>query len=136
MYAVNPMSSALKTQLLTGPTLRRVPAIPGAVSNGNLRPARVTKSKFCPIRAVVNSDQNKATEAATKSVDAKDVNGSLLVSSSSSKEGLVDVRAVITIRKKLKEKLTEKIEDQWELFVNGIGQGIMIQLISEDIDPG
>lgn len=135
MYAVNPMSSALKTQLLTGPALRRVPAIPGAVSNGNLRPARVTKSKFCPIRAVVNSDQNKATEAATKSVDAKDVNGSLLVSSSSSKEGLVDVKAVITIRKKLKEKLTEKIEDQWELFVNGIGQGIMIQLISEDIDP-
>ncbi|KAH9772716.1 Lipoxygenase 6 [Citrus sinensis] len=129
------MSSALKTQLLTGPALRRVPAIPGAVSNGNLRPARVSKSKFCPIRAVVNSDQNKATEAATKSVDAKDVNGSLLVSSSSSKEGLVDVRAVITIRKKLKEKLTEKIEDQWELFVNGIGQGIMIQLISEDIDP-
>lgn len=83
----------------------------------------------------MNSDQNKATEAATKSVDAKDVNGSLLVSSSSSKEGLVDVKAVITIRKKLKEKLTEKIEDQWELFVNGIGQGIMIQLISEDIDP-
>lgn len=130
------MTSALKTQLLTGPALRMVPAKPGAVGNGSLRQARVARSKFCPIRAVVNSDQNKATEVATKSVDVKDVNGSLLVRSSSSKEGLVDVKAVITIRKKLKEKLTEKIGDQWELFVNGIGQGIIIQLISEDIDPG
>jgi lipoxygenase len=46
------------------------------------------------------------------------------------------VRAVITIRKKIKEKINEKIEDQWEYFVNGIGKGILIQLVSEEIDPG
>lgn len=48
----------------------------------------------------------------------------------------IDVKAVITIRKKMKEKLNEKIEDQWESFIIGIGQGILIQLISQDIDPG
>ena len=36
----------------------------------------------------------------------------------------------------MKEKLTEKMEDQWEFFVNGIGQGIQIQLVSEEVDPG
>ncbi|KAL5552464.1 hypothetical protein UlMin_039865 [Ulmus minor] len=35
----------------------------------------------------------------------------------------------------MKEKLTEKIEDQFEYFVNGIGQGIQIQLLSQEIDP-
>lgn len=62
-------------------------------------------------------------------------------SSSSSSTSLsrgdgIDVKAVITIRKKMKEKLNEKIEDQWESFIIGIGQGILIQLISQDIDPG
>lgn len=56
--------------------------------------------------------------------------------SSSSSSGGIDVRAMIRIRKKMKEKLTEKIEDQWEYFVNGIGHGISIRLISEEIDPG
>lgn len=48
----------------------------------------------------------------------------------------LDVRVVLTIRKKMKEKLVEKIEDQWESFVNGIGCGIVVQLVSEEIDPG
>lgn len=84
----------------------------------------------------MNSDQNKATETAEKSVERKDVNGSFLVSRPSEKEGMVNVKAVLTVRKKMKEKLVDKIEDQWEYFINGIGQGIMIQLISEEIDPG
>lgn len=42
---------------------------------------------------------------------------------------------VITIKNKLKEKLVDKIEAQWESFVNGIGQGILVQLVSEEIDP-
>ncbi|KAJ4710890.1 Lipoxygenase [Melia azedarach] len=131
------MSSALQAQLFTGPALRRAPSIFDAGSNGNLRHVRVSRTKFGLIRAVVNSDQNKSTaETATKSLNAKDVNGSLLVGSSTSKEeGLIDVKAVITIRKKMKEKLIEKVEDQWELFMNGIGQGMTMQLISEEIDP-
>lgn len=52
----------------------------------------------------------------------------------SPKDGL-DVRVVLTIRKKMKEKLVDKIEDRWESFVNGIGRGIVVQLVSEDIDP-
>lgn len=136
MYAVKPMSSAFKVHLSTGPAFRRAPAISRAGKNGVPRLTRVARSTFWPIRAVVNSDQNKATETAEKSVERKDVNGSLLVSPPTEKEGMVDVRAVITIRKKMKEKLVDKIEDQWEYFINGIGQGIMIQLISEEIDPG
>ncbi|XVF85210.1 hypothetical protein PTKIN_Ptkin17bG0099700 [Pterospermum kingtungense] len=70
---------------------------------------------------------DKAVESAKKSsvLEQKDVDGSL-VSGSSVRE----VRAVVTIRKKIKEK----VENQWELFMNGIGRGILIQLISEQID--
>lgn len=76
-------------------------------------------------------------EGGAKAVESKDGNvlSSSSSSSSSSAKG-IDVRAVITIRKKMKEKITEKIEDQWEGFMNGIGQGISIQLVSEEIDPG
>ncbi|KAK2636726.1 hypothetical protein Ddye_031518 [Dipteronia dyeriana] len=140
------MTSALKLQFMTIPGgIRRSLAVPGTgKGHGSLRQqaARFSRSKRGLIRAVINSDQNKsaATETATKSVDSSSNNAngsSLSVTSSSSKEegGVVDVRAVITVRKKMKEKLTEKIEDQWEFFINGIGQGISIQLISEEIDP-
>lgn len=66
--------------------------------------------------------------------ERKDGNESTISSSSSS--GGIEVRATMKIRKKMKEKLTEKIEDQWEYFINGIGHGISIRLISEEIDPG
>lgn len=89
-----------------------------------------------PIRAVISSE-DKTVEGGAKAVESKDGNvlSSSSSSSSSSAKG-IDVRAVITIRKKMKEKITEKIEDQWEGFMNGIGQGISIQLVSEEIDPG
>jgi len=48
----------------------------------------------------------------------------------------IKVRAVVTIKKKMKEKIGDKLGDQWEYLVNGVGQGIQIQLISHDIDPG
>nr|GMD29556.1 lipoxygenase 6, chloroplastic [Ipomoea batatas] len=37
-----------------------------------------------------------------------------------------DVKAVITIRKKIRDRLVDKIEDQWVSFINGIGRGILI----------
>lgn len=46
------------------------------------------------------------------------------------------MRVVLTVRNKLNEKLVEKIEDRWEYFINGIGQGIVVQLVSEEMDPG
>jgi hypothetical protein len=48
----------------------------------------------------------------------------------------IEVRVVLTVKNKMKEKLLEKIEDSWEYFINGIGKGITIQLVSEEIDPG
>ncbi|KAL0357791.1 UNVERIFIED_CONTAM: Lipoxygenase 6, chloroplastic [Sesamum calycinum] len=97
-----------------------------AASFSGFRPSR----RAAVIRAVISSGDSKTgVETAEKSVES---NGSLVSSSGS---GSISVRAVITIRKKMKERLSEKIEDQWESFINGIGRGILIQLISEDIDP-
>ena len=79
------------------------------------------------IRAVISSEDSKT--AAKVMETSKGSDGSL---SALGRE----VKAVITIRKKMKEKLVDKVEDQWESFINGIGRGIFIQLISEDIDPG
>jgi len=88
------------------------------------------------IRAVISND-DKALEQPNKEADNKEVNGTVLSSTSDKLgRGGIDVRAVITIRKKMKEKINEKIEDQWEYFINGIGRGISIQLVSEEIDPG
>ncbi|KAI3467678.1 hypothetical protein Pfo_024341 [Paulownia fortunei] len=121
------------------PTSLRLPeTISGTGKHHGLAGKAATLSGFRPrvtgrrpvIRAVISSGDSKAgVEAAEKFVES---NGSLVSSTSS---GGINVRAVITIRKKMKERLTEKIEDQWESFINGIGRGILIQLISEDIDP-
>ncbi|KAJ3671460.1 hypothetical protein LUZ60_007539 [Juncus effusus] len=54
------------------------------------------------------------------------------------REGLKDkfeLRAVLKVKNKIKEKLVDKIGDDWEYFVNGIGKGINVQLVSEEIDP-
>uniref|UniRef100_A0A2P2MMQ7 Uncharacterized protein MANES_12G014400 n=1 Tax=Rhizophora mucronata TaxID=61149 RepID=A0A2P2MMQ7_RHIMU len=94
---------------------------------------RVPGSRVNPsgsIKAAI-SREDKAVKSA-KSLE--EVNGSL--STSVKNRGVIDLKAVITIRKKMKENISEKIEDQWEFFINGIGQGIVIQLISEEIDPG
>lgn len=87
------------------------------------------------IRAVISSE-DKAVGGGAKAVESKDANALSSSSSSSFSAKEIDMRAVITIRKKMKEKITEKVEDQWESFINGIGQGISIQLVSEEIDPG
>ncbi|KAL2253735.1 UNVERIFIED_CONTAM: Lipoxygenase 6, chloroplastic [Sesamum indicum] len=97
-----------------------------AASFSGFRPSR----RAAVIRAVISSGDSKTgVETAEKGMES---NGWLVSSSGS---GSIRVRAVIRIRKKMKERLSEKIEDQWESFINGIGRGILIQLISEDIDP-
>lgn len=85
------------------------------------------------VRAVISGGDKAAVEeeASTSSLQSKEISGGSASSSSP-----IQVKAVVTIRKKTKEKVTEKIEDQWEFFINGIGQGILIQLVSEEIDPG
>ncbi|XP_071926383.1 lipoxygenase 6, chloroplastic isoform X2 [Coffea arabica] len=84
------------------------------------------QSKHQPIRTVISSEGAKLVEKSQGS------NGSL---ASSSVSGGMEVRAAVTIRRKMKENITDKLEDQWESFMNGIGRGILLQLISEDIDP-
>ncbi|PSS28777.1 Lipoxygenase [Actinidia chinensis var. chinensis] len=78
------------------------------------------------VRAVISGGDKKKTVVET----SKELNGSAVESG-----GWVDVTAVITIRKKMKEKIIDKIEDQWEYVVNGMGQGICLHLISDQIDP-
>ncbi|XP_077226864.1 PLAT/LH2 domain-containing lipoxygenase family protein [Tasmannia lanceolata] len=104
--------------------------ITGRRDNGKI--GRTQKTEFISringvrsIRAVISSG-DKSVETVKSTADS---NGSLMSSSG------IEVRAVVTIRKKMKEKLSGKIVDQWESFINGIGQGILVQLVSQEIDP-
>ncbi|XVE92190.1 hypothetical protein REPUB_Repub01dG0075800 [Reevesia pubescens] len=125
MLALKPLTSFKST--LSGSALRRRPSqlngVPGLVKFS------WTVRKRSLVRDVISGD--KTVESTEKSsVEQKDFNGSLVSGSS-----VMEVRAVVTIRKMMKEKITDKIENQWELFMNGIGHGILIQLISQEIDP-
>lgn len=126
MLTVNPAGSS-KSDVARG-IFRRTPAISG--ESPRARKFRVRVKGNGSIRAVISSE-DKALEAASPLEISKESNGSLLSSG-----GGIEVRAVVTVRKKMKEKITEKIENQWEFFVNGFGKGILIHLISQEIDPG
>ncbi|KAB2041836.1 hypothetical protein ES319_D02G174900v1 [Gossypium barbadense] len=123
MLAFKPKPSSLRSTF-SGTALRPPPRLYGVPVL--LSFSRTTRSRPL-VRAVISDD--KAVESAkTSPLDQKHSNGS---SDSSSKQ----VKAVVTIKKKMKENITEKIENQWEMLMNGIGRGILIQLISEEIDP-
>ncbi|XP_004135305.1 lipoxygenase 6, chloroplastic [Cucumis sativus] len=112
-------------------------SISGAGSKFRVQKARVSRCDSLvggngSSRRVIRG-QNKTVETAASPSEKRGGKESRISSASAS--GGIDVRATIKIRKKMKEKLTEKVEDQWEYFVNGIGQGISIRLISEEIDP-
>lgn len=123
----------------------RSPAIAGTGKFGGVREIPLFSSGSRvkgrgSIRAVISGEDKNVKSPSTGTgtetgapLKSTDANGSLPSSSSS---GGIEVKAVVTIRKKMKEKLGEKMEDQWEFFINGIGQGILIQLISEEVDPG
>lgn len=102
-------------------------------------PASVRRS--VDVKAAVSGgdkSQTTSTTTTSPSLDSKERKGKSSVASSGSgidEEG-IQVKAVVTIRKKMKENITEKLGDQWENMVNGFGQGIQIQLISEEIHPG
>lgn len=81
------------------------------------------------VRAVISSGDRTVESSAPSAVEAKE--GSGLGGSGSEKI----VKAVVVIRKKIKQKLVDKVEDQWFNFLNNIGQGMFLQLISEQIDP-
>lgn len=136
MFAVTPSSSLNLQRHYFESSSWRFFTISRAGSNFRVRKARVSRSGSLVggnglARAAISSE-NKAVEEASPP-ERRAGNESRLSSSSA---GGIEVRATIKIRKKMKEKLTEKIEDEWEYFINGIGRGIWIRLISEEIDPG
>lgn len=139
MFAVKPLSPFRSE--VSGPVFRLPPPASGVGRRSRAVVGRRLKVNGGAgwVRAVVSGGDNKTVEA-EKPVDGKDLNGSLPSSSSSlsssSSSGKIDVRAVISIRKKIRQKLVDKIEDSLESFMNGIGQGIMLQLVSEEVDPG
>ena len=129
MFTVKPDCSSK-----AGIAVRRSPATfssAGKSRRSRLRVPELRVNGKGSVRAVISSG-DKTLEAASPLESKGESNGSL----GSLRGGGIEVRAVVTVRKKMKEKLTEKMEDQWEFFVNGFGQGIIIQLISEEIDPG
>ncbi|XP_030459833.1 lipoxygenase 6, chloroplastic [Syzygium oleosum] len=138
MFAVKPLSPFRSE--VSGPVFR----LPLPASGGGRRSRAVVGRRLKVnggagwVRAVVSGGDNKTVEAEKPVDDGKDLNGSLPSSSSSlsssSSSGKIDVRAVISIRKKIRQKLVDKIEDSLESFMNGIGQGIMLQLVSEEVD--
>ncbi|KAM1151530.1 hypothetical protein ACFX19_034842 [Malus domestica] len=77
------------------------------------------------VRATINGG-DKVTVTAATPLQSKGIDKLF-----SSGGGKIQVKAVVTIRKKIKEK----IEDQWEFLINGIGHGILIQLVNEQVDP-
>ena len=137
MFTAQPSPSTLSSSTIQHfPTVRRSETITGGGrkiggftrQNANNVPGfqSTVQSKHQSIRTVISSEGAKLVEKSQGS------NGPL---ASSSVSGGMEVRAAVTIRRKMKENITDKLEDQWESFMNGIGRGILLQLISEDIDP-
>lgn len=125
MFAVKPLSS-LKSDF-SGAAFRRPPGV--GVRRDRVM-GRRGKAKECLIKAVTSS-RDKTVEA--ESVPFSDADSSSAAASSS---GKIELRAVLTVRKKMRQRLVDKMEDQLESFMNGIGQGIKLQLVSEEVDPG
>ncbi|CAN7039925.1 unnamed protein product [Brassica rapa subsp. trilocularis] len=88
------------------------------------------------VRAVISREEKTVDQE-----DGKNTNGSLVSNTPafpwqrSKYTGTKTVIAVVKIRKKMREKLTERVEHQLELLMKAIGQGMLIQLVSEEIDP-
>lgn len=130
MYTSQPPTSSIRRSpaiSATGETTINVPGknrvwVHGFRSNLRSQSRRVRGST---IRAVVSKEESKSSTVTIEDTTAIDGVG-----------GMMDLKATITIKKQMKEKVIEKIEDQWESFVIGIGRGVLIQLISEEIDPG
>lgn len=83
------------------------------------------------LRAVISSgDRTAESPAPAPQIPAIDGNGPTIVSSSG-----VQVTASVLIRTKIREKLVDKFEGLQRSFTNVLGQGISLELISEEIDP-
>ncbi|WJX53004.1 Lipoxygenase 6, chloroplastic [Trifolium repens] len=117
----------------SNPLLLRSPAVFSDKSHRRII-SRSSGRQNVQIQAVISGGDSKIT---TSPLDIKETNGSVVQGGSGSSGGsnngeVLEVKAVVTIRKKMKSNI---VEDQLEYFINGAGQGIQIQLVSEQIDP-
>eukprot|EP01018_Ginkgo_biloba_P006620 Gb_10646 [translate_table: standard] len=69
-----------------------------------------------PIRAVVNEKQYTRAIVPEKAVE-------------------FNVKAIVTIRRKQKEDLKESIQKYWDYLIDGSGHNVVLQLVSNKIDP-
>ncbi|KFK41163.1 hypothetical protein AALP_AA2G093900 [Arabis alpina] len=127
------VASPVKTNF-HGVGLVRSPAFPGLPRR---RPNRVPFSG--QVRAVISREEKAVDQEGGEKSSKKPqlVNGSpaLFPWQRSKYLGSRTVTAMVKIRKKMKVKLLERFEHQLELLMKAIGQGMLIQLVSEDMDP-
>ncbi|KAK2438012.1 Lipoxygenase 6, chloroplastic [Trifolium repens] len=117
----------------SNPLLLRSPAVFSHKSHRRII-SRSYGRQNLQIQAVISGGDSKI---ATSPLDNKETNGLVVQGGSGSSGGrnngeVLEVKAVVRIRKKMKSNI---VEDQLEYFINGAGQGIQIQLVSEQIDP-
>ncbi|KAG7586152.1 Lipoxygenase C-terminal domain superfamily [Arabidopsis thaliana x Arabidopsis arenosa] len=124
------VASPVKTNF-NGVSLGRSPAFPALPRR---RSHRVPISR--QVRAVISREEKAVDqEESGKSTNKPVINSSPFPWQRSKYTGSKTVTAFVKIRKKIKEKLTERFEHQLELLMKAIGQGMLIQLVSEEIDP-
>ncbi|KAL9261233.1 Lipoxygenase 6, chloroplastic-like protein [Drosera capensis] len=119
--------------------LRRLPTGARISSSHGMDCSRVGSRKKTSgrIRAVTSRDHEKIVDTSAPGAPITAGEADLGNGSAFGPEGSkwVMVKAEVTIRKKIKARLIDKMEDQWSSFVSYFGQGVLVQLISEDIDP-
>ncbi|XP_020110641.1 lipoxygenase 6, chloroplastic [Ananas comosus] len=113
------------------------PPRPSAVLSGaGAASARLPRQRqrglpIATVRAVIGSEDRSSAAAAPAAGERERRRPPAVAPG---EEGIA-VRAVVTVRKKEKERLAEKAEGRWEHFINAIGQGIVLQIVGDELDP-
>lgn len=131
MFAVKPLPS-LKSDI-SGAAFRWPPAV------GVWRPRLLGprgKNNRGLVKAVISGGDKTAVAEMGKELSGSGPHSDTDYSSAAASSGKIDVRAVLSVRKKMRQRLVDKMEDQLESFMNAVGQGISLQLVSEEFDPG
>ncbi|XP_021746681.1 lipoxygenase 6, chloroplastic-like [Chenopodium quinoa] len=99
----------------------------------NARTATKKMTRGMRVKAVISSGDKTVESGAPSTMEVKEGIGPTLLGASES--GFIKVKAIVSIKKKIRQRLVDKLEDQWFNFLNNVGQAIFLQLISEQIDP-
>ncbi|GAB4829334.1 hypothetical protein Ancab_019003 [Ancistrocladus abbreviatus] len=107
---------------VTEPPHRRLTraTISGAIKIVRTGKIATTHFSRLGVRAVISSDDRTVDNPAP--APALEISGT-------------KIKAVVRIRRRMRENLVDKIEGQWRSFIDSTSQGILIQLISEQNDP-